>query len=363
MGTSVSTIHVFTQNPLPAEIPGKYQSFSEGWQTRLPEVYPEDDYEGDRKLARRLSRQLPYPVLYFWEFDSDEFGFVLFREGKQVTSFGTNEGPEGAKGIYKLPAQIGCPEGYKRRLSRILSCADVESTIAMLEEYFGVCLEVFTDLLETPEELKRTRSDELYRAYLEEERRFSGKNAPVSLELTEEIFGIVELTAAFADHSFGRKHIFYLAQFRNLLEMKEPLPAVEFREGKLIPADERTVHKAKERQFSDMDPPFETKYYPKPEVTFSEQSPELFRGRTFSLPRGFYPYDFDLFGHLILIADRGGIAFMDADGKVIAKTRIKGNLQDYRDGYLLVDTSSHSWGWGFDPKGLLRIYRIVDHSR
>ncbi len=363
MGTSVSTIHVFTQNPLPAEIPGKYQSFSEGWQTRLPEVYPEDDYEGDRKLARRLSRQLPYPVLYFWEFDSDEFGFVLFREGKQVTAFGTSEGAEGAKGIYKLPAQIGYPEGNKRRLSRILSCADIESKIAMLEEYFGVCLEVFADLLETPEEIKRTRSDELYRAYLEEEKRFSGKNAPISLELTKEIFGIVELTATFHDHSFGKKHIFYLAQFRTLREMKEPLPAVEFREGKLIPADERVVHEAKERIPWHKDPRFQTEYYPKPAVTFSEQTPEPYRGRTFSLPRGFYPYDFDPFDHLILIANRGGIAFMDADGKLIAKTRVRGDLQDYRDGYLLVDTSSRPWGWGFDPNGLLRIYRIADHSR
>ena len=56
----------------------------------------------------------------------------------------------------------------------------------MLEEYFGVCLEVFFDLLDMPQDLIRTRSDEKYRAYLEEERRFTGKDAGIYVELTEE---------------------------------------------------------------------------------------------------------------------------------------------------------------------------------
>ena len=282
-----------------------------------------------------------------------QFGFVLFCSGKQVTIFGTDPYTE-AKGLFKLPEYIGYPEGNKRRLSRILSCADMEYSIAMLEEYFGVCLEVFFDLLDMPQDLIRTRSDEKYRAYLEEERRFTGKDAGIYVELTEEVFGKLEDNPVFGDFSRPKQHIFYLAQFHTLAERCSPLPAVEFRHGKLMPADGSVIQKAKIKEYDD------------PTVTFSDFSPAPYRSKCFTaLPRGYYPYDFDESDHLILQNERGGIAFMNSNGELIAKCRIKGCLMDYRDGFFLTDKDGcfDPHGWGFDPEGVLRIYRIVERSR
>lgn len=201
MGTFASTVHVYTDTPLPNEL-GSFSCFSEGWQTMLPR--DEENFEQDRKIARRLSKQLALPVLWFWEFDSDEYGFVLFSDGKQRTVFSTESLSE-PKGLYQLPPLIDYPTGNKQRLSKILSCADMECSIAMLEEYFGVCLEVFPELLKTPEALKRTRSEEKYRAYLAEEKRFSGKNAPIGAELTKELFGKVEYEPVFGDFHIRRR--------------------------------------------------------------------------------------------------------------------------------------------------------------
>ena len=364
MGTFASTVHVYTDSPLPNEL-GSFSCFSEGWQTMLPRN--EANFEQDRKIARRLSKQLAAPVLWFWEFDSDEYGFVLFSDGKQKTVFSTESFSE-PKGLYQLPPLIGYPTGNKQRLSKILSCADMECSIAMLEEYFGVCLEVFPELLETPEALKQTRSEDKYRAYLAEEKRFSGKNAPIGVELTEEIFGKVEHHPVFGDFSQPKAHIFYLAQFHSYEERTSPLPAVEFRGGKLLPADEAAIRAAKTsiRGAGGKDSRFQKEYYPKRKVTFTDDAPAPFRGKVFTVfPRGYYPYDFDLSDRLILANGRGGIAFMNADGEILSKCSLKGNLTDYRDGYFLTDSTPifDPWGWGINPEGVLRIYRIVDRIR
>lgn len=366
MGTFASTIHIYTDRPIPEAL-GSFRSFSEGWQSRLPKKDAEENFEADRKTARRLSKQLGFPVLYFWEFDSDEFGFVLFHNGKQITVFSTESFSE-PKGLFKLPPLIGYAQGNKQRLSRILSCPDMEHLIAMLEEYFGVCLEIFYDLLDTPEELVRTRDEKLYRAYLEEEKRFTGKNAPIGLELKEELFGKAEYHARFSD--FGpswkpRKHIFYLAQFHTLAEKHEPLPAFEFQKGKLIPADESMIQAAKVYTVSEH-PYFQIAFFPKFKVTFTELAPQAFRGKVFhAFPRGYAPYTFDERNRLILENGRGSVAFMNADGELLAKCSMKGILMDYRDGYFLTDSTPtfDPWGWGFNPQGTLRIYRITDRTK
>ena len=50
---------------------------------------------------------------------------------------------------------------------------------------------------------------------------------------------------------------------------------------------------------------------------------------------------------------------------MIAKCYLKGCLIDYRDGYLLTDKDADfdPYGWGFDPDGVIRIYRIVERSK
>ena len=302
-------------------------------------------------------------MLYFWEFDSDEFGFVLFHNGKQITVFSTESFSE-PKGLFKLPPLIGYAQGNKQRLSRILSCPDMEHLIAMLEEYFGVCLEIFYDLLDTPEELVRTRDEKRYRAYLEEEKRFSGKNAPIGLELKEELFGKAEYHAGFGDFGNSKAHIFYLAQFHTLEEKREPLPAFAFQNGKLIPADESTIRAAEVKKPFE-NPYFQVEYYPKMKVSFTELAPQAFHGKVFhAFPRGYFPYAFDESDRLILDNGRGGVAFMNDDGELLAKCSMKGSLMDYRDGYFLTDSTPilAPWGWGFNPQGTLRIYRIVERT-
>lgn len=366
MGTFASTIHIYTNQPIP-EAFGVFHSFSDGWQTLLPKAGAEEDFDGDPKLARKLSKQLAFPVLYFWEFDSDEYGFTLYSAGKQVTVFSTETFTE-PKGLYKLPPLIGYASGNKQRLSKILSCTDTEFAIEMLEEYFGVCLEVFYELLDEPEALARTRSDVRYCAYLEEEKRFTEKNAPIGLELVEEIFGKVEYAARFYDIGPGwhsKEHIFYLAQFHTRAEMKEPLPAVEFREGRLIPADEASIRAAKPSLSREESPYFQTEFYPKMRVTFTELAPQTYRGKTFcAFPRGYAEYAFDENDRLILENGRGGVAFMNADGELLAKCSMKGILMDYRDGYFLTDSTPilSPWEWGYNPQGVIRIYRIVERT-
>ncbi|MCR5067076.1 MAG: hypothetical protein K6A14_03315 [Erysipelotrichaceae bacterium] len=362
MGTTISSIHIYTDNQIPASL-GCFRSFSDGWQTLVPKYGEDIDYDDHRKLARKLSRQVSCPVLWFRELDSDEFGFIIFHQGKQITVFGTDFYDN--KGIFKAPPLIGYSSGNKQRLSMILYCADIDSTIAMLEEYFGVCLEVTADLVsEYPEQLRRIRSDALYREYLNKQKQLTGKKAPISVELTEEIFGMLEFNGSFSDHSQPRKHIFYIAQFRSILELKKnwTLPSVEFREGKLEPADKTIISRAglKPNILGD-DPRFKVEFYPFT-VTFTHKAPPAYRGKVFrQFPRGYYPYDFDQRDHLILSNERNGVAFMDSEGKVIAKCSLKGYLTDYRDGYFLTDKTGpfQPYGWGFNPDGLLRIYRII----
>ncbi len=180
--------------------------------------------------------------------------------------------------------------------------------------------------------------------------------------MTEEVFGKLEDNPVFGDFSRPKQHIFYLAQFHTLAERCSPLPAVEFRHGKLMPADGSVIQKAKIKEYDD--PRFHVEFYPRTTVTFSDLSPAPYRSKCFTaLPRGYYPYDFDESDHLILQNERGGIAFMNSNGELIAKCRIKGCLMDYRDGFFLTDKDGcfDPHGWGFDPEGVLRIYQIVNH--
>ena len=92
------------------------------------------------------------------------------------------------------------------------------------------------------------QEDTLY-GDLEEEKRFTSKDAGIYVELTEEVFGKIEDNPVFGDFSRPKQHIFYLAQFHTLAERCSPLPAVEFRHGKLMPADGSVIQKAKIKEY------------------------------------------------------------------------------------------------------------------
>lgn len=147
MGMSLTGIHVFgTAAPEDAELP--FRSFSAGWFTCVND-FSETDPERTYEAARRISRATDAPVLYFNVFDSEAIWFVFFRGGKVAAKYSDDEFSAN-KGLYGIPALVGYESEGKRRLSDILSCADTDRKIALLEEYFGVCLTFVPEMLDEP---------------------------------------------------------------------------------------------------------------------------------------------------------------------------------------------------------------------
>ena len=131
MGMSLTGIHVFgTAAPEDAALP--FRSFSAGWFTCVND-FSETDPERTYEAVRRISRATDAPVLYFNVFDSEAIWFVFFRGGKVAAKYSDDEFSAN-KGLYSIPALVGYESGGKRRLSDILSCADTERKIALLDE-------------------------------------------------------------------------------------------------------------------------------------------------------------------------------------------------------------------------------------
>lgn len=181
MGTTMGSIHVYTGQRI-INLNGSFRSFSDGWQTYISESL-DSDYGVLLKLAKKISKDIDAPVLWFFESDSDYIEFNFYCGGKRVASY-SGDGFTANKNLYQIPALIGYNEGHKRRLSKILSCTDTDFQVELLEEYFGVCLLPLTELLEEDSQaLHRERGEHLYQQYIEEERRLTGPRAPVKVEL------------------------------------------------------------------------------------------------------------------------------------------------------------------------------------
>ena len=158
MGTTFSSIHIYVNNAI--EDPFlEFRSFSDGWQTCITDL-SEMDFNTVLKNVKRISKAIDAPVLWFFVNDSDYIDFVFYVKGKQAAKYAFE-----SKNLYGIPGLIGLGEGNKKRLSNILQAADIDEKIAMLEEYFGVCLLPFPECFVTPEELKRERSDKIYLEY------------------------------------------------------------------------------------------------------------------------------------------------------------------------------------------------------
>lgn len=361
MGTTFSSIHIYSPNAV-CDFPD-FRSFSEGWQTYMPMEEQEDPFVF-QKLARKLSKKTDAPVLWFYTFDSEYNVFVFYRDGKRVAAYSQRDGN---KNLYSIPALVGYESGQKQRLSKILSCASLDLQITLLEEYFGVCLLPLPELLEeSPELLSRVRSETQYRAYMAEEKRLTGKRAPVEMVMVLERTGKVFLSRfGDGDMMTRRPHYYYFgydtpeSTFQN-----GALRPVHFEQGKLVPVSQEefdAVPKVKFLTWAEGEGEiFSDEFYPTYKVHFTEKAPAGFRNKTLTTPPGFYFYWFDEKCRAILSDEHGGLAVVDDSLKVIAKMRVKGRPVDFVDGCILTVGRDSIGGYGYDPFSHIRIYRMVD---
>lgn len=360
MGTTFSSVHVYRSEAITEH--GRFRSFSEGWQTYLPEG--EVDAGQLQKFARKLSKLLPEPVLWFSLFDSDKAYFSIYQGGKQAAA----GAPLSCTHVFRIPALVGYGEGQKRRIAQILSDTEGEEQTALLEEFFGVCLLPLPELLEEePEALCRQREDTLYRAFQEKAKALaipSGKHAPVQVELVHERDG--KLFYSLFNGPRVKKSDCFLFGYETAEPEARALRPMRFRNGKLESISQ-VEYDSQEADLEIADKMVEDKVNPWPrpsEFVFTRQAPAAFQGKSIILDRNFNPeYVFACFDHrerAIFEGARGTLLVVNASMEVIAKLRIKGDFVCCRDGYILTAGSGSFYAYCYDPGQKVRIYRILD---
>lgn len=361
MGTTFSSIHVYS----PYEIKNfpNFHSFSAGWQTYMPTEEPEDPF-AFRALAKKISRSIDAPVLCFFIFDSESILFEFYKNGKKVSAYSQAD-TNGCKNLYGIPALVGYESGQKKRLSPILSCADVDFQIELLEEYFGVCLLPFLEIFEEdPNALSRVRDEKRYLAYLEEEKKLTGKQSPIKAELISEqagkLFGHKIDDKEWRFYTPGHYYFGYDTYASNLED--GALRPVRFEQGELVAITQEEFDAAPKALCQDSrgDERFSVEYYPVYKIHFTDKAPEGFKNKTLVTPRGVYFFCFDEKGRVILSNERNGIAVVDDTLKVIAKIRIKGEAVQIADGYILAAGGESFFAHCYNPNNAVRIYRMYD---
>lgn len=162
-------VHIYTEESISVD---GFVSMCDNWLTCTMNI----DYSEARKLSKNLNK----PVLYFYCNSDEVFDMYFFFDGKTVVKY-CNDGLGENKGIFKLPSLVGYQEGNKRRISSILACKDLDKQIALLEEFLGVGLK-------NPR-VSAKRDDVLYQMYIKSEKQLTGKNAPIKKELVFETDG------------------------------------------------------------------------------------------------------------------------------------------------------------------------------
>lgn len=347
MGISFTSIHAYSEKALNFE-DMIFKSFSEKWYTLIT-----DETEPDklRKLAFSISKRTEAPILFFCVFDSETVFIEFLLNGRRVASH-NDDYYVSNKNIYKIPTLVGIENGQKRRLSSIFSCSDTELKIAMLEEYLGVCLLSLAELYSEPEALRRIRSDLLYKNFIEEEKALTGKKAPYKAELVAEYPGKIFY------NEFGRNNIgkecCYLYGFSD--PFKRDLRPVRFENGRLVEITFDEFNSAQSFKPHTNDPRFIIDYGEPVKVTFSDLAPADYRGKTMKMPCGFYPIEFE--GDSLLLTNYRNIAIVE-NMKIVAKIPVKGDVDKVYDGYLITTSGDSFCGYCYDPKAMIRIYRIV----
>ena len=356
MGISLTSIHIFgTTAPEGAEL--SFRSFSPGWLTCVKDLSgktPDDSYQ----TAKRISREIDAPVLYFGVFDSETIWLSIFCGGKLAARY-SDEGFPANKKLSDIPAMTGCAGGSKKRFSEILACADTDLKISMLEELFGVCLCYEPEMPEEGEMLRRDRGDAIYRAYHAEEQALTGKAAPLALRLIAEYPGKL-FTDVFGKHDTIKPHFFlygYTAD-KSVGGAYHALTPVRFTGRSLEAIDPDTFAQGR-IPYRTKDPRFTLDHGTPGKVTFSEECPPEYRGKTMALPNWFDPVGFLPTGELLL---RGvhRIYVADPTFKIIAKLSHKGEIADLIGGQILTTTGDSFCGYCYEPGAKIYIYEVVD---
>ena len=349
MGTSFASIHVFDSKEIQTSY-CEFRPFSDGWQTCISD-FSDKDWEYSLKMAKLISKQTSSPVLYFQIFDSDYIYFEFLQNGKIVARYSDDEFSTN-KNLYGIPTLLGYGDGYKKRLSRILSCDDAEEKTELLEEYFGVCLLPFSECFSDNSTLRREKGDKLYNEFIEREKAIYGKKAPVILELIAEYKGKI-----FWDYfgSYTEKEHCYLFGYES---ESHKLTPVRFCGERIIEiSDEefsrnRTLRKY-EYDFCKMI--YGTTCY----AEFNGSAPEPYANKKIKLPNNLYPLGFDTKNRLIL-GGQHKIYIADKDMKIIAKCQIKGDFADMIGDYILTASGDSFCGYEYDTRATVRIYRMME---
>ncbi len=354
MGTSVTSIHIFGNTTF-VDCDFSFRSFSPNWLTCVDD-FSEKTPDYTYKSAQNISKMTDAPVLHFGVFDSEMLWFDFFRNGKVVARYSDEELVSNKK-LSDIPSLIGYVDGQKKRLSSLLSCSDTDTKISMLEEYFGVCLLFFPELLNAPEMLVRKRDNKLYQKYQAEEKALTGKAAPISLDLIAEYPGKLFLNA-FGKHDTIKPHFFLYgyASESDWIEDRDLSP-VRFT-GNSLEASSSDVFEQDRIPHKLLDPRFQIHYKTSYQVTFSEECPADYRGKTMILPNGFYPLEFLPSGELLLRGNHR-VYIADHTFKIIAKLTIKGDIADVLGAHILTTTGGSFYIYGYEPKAKIYIYEVI----
>ncbi len=346
MGTTFVSIHIYENNAIEDSF-FKFSSFSDGWQTNVTDL-SEIDFNTIFKNVKRISKTCDAPVLWFSVNDSDYMDFAFYVKGKLSAKYSFE-----SKNLYGIPGLIGLGEGNKKRLSNILQAADIDERIALLEEYFGVCLLPFPECFATPEILKRERSDRLYLEYTKKNKAIMKAGASISAKIVAEYDGKL-FANVFGEHETVKEHCFLYGY----KDENDQLAPVRFCGGALEPitAEEFNTDRIPDQIKQDE---FEIKFGGVCSVTFKDKSPEAYVGKTMNLPNGYFPFGFDSKERLVLCSERG-IAVVNKNLEIIAKVSLKGDIDDMVDDYILTTTGGSFFAYLYEPNAKIRIYQLTD---
>ena len=354
MGTTAFGIHIFGDRT-PIDCGFAFRSFSSGWQTCVDD-FSEKDPDYSYKAAKLISKHTDSPVLHFGLFDSEMIEFAWFLGGKIVSKYSDDELVANKK-LFDIPSLIGYGDGQKKRLSTILNCSNIDLKMEMLEEYFGVCLLYLPETSDDPKTWHRERRDTLYRGYQEDEKKLTGKAAPVRLRLVAEYPGKL-FWDFFGNHSSTQKPHYFLHGYAR--EDAHDLIPVRFLGDRLEVSDVSAFSQDRVRMTWD-DSRFTIHHSTPCKVTFSNDCPPAYRGKTMTLPNGFYPAHFTRNNELLLQGNHR-IYVVDSTLKIIAKLSIKGDVADMVEDGILTTVGDSFCGYCFHPKAKINIYQIVRTS-
>lgn len=347
------SIHVYTNDKINVE-GRKFLEFSKNWATLVSTT----SKNKDEKEARKISRLVDFPVLYFYRYiDVEDGSYIilrLFLKGRTEALF-ENSCFDRRKNLYKFPRNLGIPEGQIRRFSNILGCWNLDQLVELLEEYFGVCLMIDYDKMDN-NCYYRARGDVKYKDFMKEEKRLTGPNKPVALELISEQIGLllpsVDSDDIACDVSIPneRKKGYYFIGYEREEDEHGNYHPVKFKNGELKPCSikewlDQPPFLEEEDQFGDF-------------FTFYNCQNKAFEGKKMKYPVNYYDFGYDQNGYFYFFNEHyNSFLVVNENLEIVAKLRFIGYPWEINGAYLL--TESVSQDGIYLENNIIRIYKIV----